>query len=69
MKALKVVTSIYHQAMKFPTTEETGEVRGSQYDSKECYNKSLKLAEKERRFPKKIEVEKVVVGPSENSLS
>ena len=41
LKALKAVTSIYHLNMKFPTAEGTCEVRGNQYDSKECYNKSL----------------------------
>ena len=69
LKALKVVTSIYHLTMKFLTAEGTGKVRGSQYDSRECYNKSLKLSEKERSLPQKMEVEKVVVGPSKNSRS
>ena len=32
LKALKVVTSIYHLTMKFSTIKGTGEVRGSQYD-------------------------------------
>ena len=49
LKALKAVTLIYHLTMKFLTAEGTDEVRGSQYDSRKCYNKSLKLAEKERR--------------------
>ena len=69
MKALKVVTSIFHLTMKFPTTDGTEEVRGSQYDSRECYNKSLKLEEKERRLPQNMEIQKVIVGPSENSHS
>ena len=51
LKVLKVVTSIYHLTMKFPTAEEIGQVRGSQYDSREHYNKSLKLVEKENRLP------------------
>ena len=49
--------------MKFLTTEGIREVQGSQYDLRECYNKSLKLAEKEKRLPQKVEVEKVDVGP------
>ena len=49
LKALKAVTSIYHLTMKFPITKGMGEERGSQYDLRECYNKSLKLTEKERR--------------------
>ena len=51
LKALKAVTSIYHITMKFPTTGGTGQVRRSQYDLRECYNKSLKLAKKEKRLP------------------
>ena len=35
LKALKVVTSIYHLTMKFSTVEGIGHVRGSQYDSRE----------------------------------
>ena len=69
MKALKAITSIYHLTMKFPTVEGTEEVRSSQYDSREYYNKSLKLAEKERRLPKKMDIGKVIVGLSENSCS
>ena len=66
LKALKAVTSIYHLTMKFPTIEGTGVVRGSQYDLRECYNKSLKLVEKDSRLPR-IEVGKVVAGSPKNS--
>ena len=66
LKALKAAMSIYHLTMKFPTKEGIWQVRGSQYDSRECYNKSLKLAEKERNLPQKMEVEKVIMGPTEN---
>ena len=52
LKALKAVTSIYHLAMKFPTTKGIGEVRGCQYDSRECFNKSLKMAEKDSKLPR-----------------
>ena len=52
LKALKVATSICHFTMKFPTTEGTGEVRGNNYDSKECYNKSLRIVEKDNRSPR-----------------
>ena len=51
LKALKVVTSIYHLTMKFQIAKGMRQVRGSQYYSRECYNKSLKLAEKERKLP------------------
>ena len=66
LKALKAVSLIYHLTVKFPTAKGMGQVRGSQYDSRECYNKSLKLAEKERKLPQKMEVGKVIMGPSKN---
>ena len=50
LKSLKTVTSIYHLTMKFPTAEGTGEVRGCPYDSRECYNKSLKMAKKDSKL-------------------
>ena len=68
LKALKAITSIYHLTMKFPSMEETGQVRGTHYDSRECYNKSLKLAEKERRLPQIMEVGRVSVGPMETNI-
>ena len=54
LKSLKVITSIYHLAMKFPITKGICEVRGCQYDSRECYNKSLKMTEKDSKLPRKI---------------
>ena len=56
LKALKVVTSIYYLTIIFPTTEETRQMRGRQYDLRECYNKSLELVEKEIKLPQMIEV-------------
>lgn len=56
LKALKTIMSIYNLTMKFPTAEGIGQVRGSQYDLKECYNKLLKLAEKEKKPPQMMEV-------------
>ena len=55
LKVLKAVASIYHLTMKFPTTEGTGQVQGSQFDSRECYNKSLKLVERKKKLPWKME--------------
>ena len=52
LKALKAATLIYHFTMKFPTVEGTGEVRGDQYDSRECYNKSLRIAKKYNKSPR-----------------
>ena len=50
LKALKAITSIYHLTVKFPTTKGTGEVLGNQYDLRECYNKSLQMAEEDGRL-------------------
>ena len=63
LKALKAVTSIYHLTVKFPTSEGIGEVRGNQYNSRECYNKSLRTAKKDCRLLK-MEAEKVAVSSS-----
>ena len=52
LKALKAATLIYHVTMKFPTAEGTCEVRGDQYDSRECYNKSLQIVEKDNKSPR-----------------
>nr|XP_017228314.1 PREDICTED: uncharacterized protein LOC108203710 [Daucus carota subsp. sativus] len=45
---MRVVTSIYHLSMKFPTPGGIGIVRGCQYDSRECYLQSLKGFRKSR---------------------
>ena len=66
LKALKAVTSIHRSTMKFPTAEGRGQVWGSQYDSKEYYNKSFKLAEKEGKLSRKIDVGGVSVRSKEN---
>ena len=55
--------------MKFPTIEGTGQVQGSQYNSKECYNKSLRLAEKEKKLPQMMEVGRPSVGPMEKNIN
>ncbi|KAK1404814.1 hypothetical protein POM88_004419 [Heracleum sosnowskyi] len=39
---MEVVTSIYHLTMKFPTPNGIGSVHGSQYDSRECYHRTVK---------------------------
>ena len=36
LKALKAVTSIHYQIIKFPTAARIGQVRGRQHDSKKC---------------------------------
>ena len=51
LKALKTVISIYHLTIKFLIVEGTGQVRGSQYASREYYNKSLRLTKKDEKLP------------------
>ena len=63
LKALKVVTLIYHLTVKFPTAEGTCEVQGNQYNSRECYNKSLRIVEKDGRLLR-MEARKVAVSSS-----
>ena len=65
-KALKVATSIYHLTMKFPKAEGTDEVQGDQYDSRECYNKSLQIAEKDNRSPR-VSMGKAMASSSKRS--
>ena len=66
LKALKAITSIYHFTVKFPTTEGMGEVRDNQYDSRECYNNSFRIAEKDGRLLK-MEAWKVVTSSSKGT--
>ena len=54
--------------MKFPTATRIGQVRGRQHDSKECYNKSLELAQKRPRRPEAIEVEMTTQGSIETNV-
>ena len=52
--------------MKSPMTEGTGKVRGDQYDSRKCYNKSLWTAEKDNKTPR-ASIGKVVASSSKRS--
>ena len=63
LKKSKAITSIYHLTMKIPIANGSGQVKGSQYDSRECYNKSLKLVEKEKKLPQMMEVGIPSLGP------
>ena len=51
LRALKAATSIHCLTIKFPTVAGTSQVRGKQWESRECYNKSLELAEKRKKLP------------------
>ena len=57
LKALNAITSINHITIKFPTAEGTRHVRGSQYDSRECYNQSIQMALDKRILPQTMMVE------------
>ncbi|GMN19285.1 hypothetical protein TIFTF001_048598 [Ficus carica] len=37
LRMLKVITSIYHQTIKFLTARGTGQVKGNQYESRTTY--------------------------------
>ena len=53
------MTSIHYLTMKFSTAAGIGQVWGRQRNSKECYSKSLKLAEMGRELPRAMKVEKI----------
>ncbi|XP_074327047.1 uncharacterized protein LOC141664986 [Apium graveolens] len=42
LREMRVITSIHHLTIKFPTPNGVGIIRGSQYDSRECYMQALK---------------------------
>ena len=68
LRALKAVTSIHYLTMKFPTAAGTSQVQGRQRDSRECYSRSIELAEKGLELPQAIEVEKISQGPMETNI-
>ena len=51
LRVLKAVTSIHYLTMKFLIVVGTGQVRERQWDSRECYNKSLELTDKRKELP------------------
>ena len=56
LRTLKAIKSVHYLMMKFPTTTGTGQVQARLWDSRECYNKSLELAEeKKKELPQTIE--------------
>ncbi|XP_024026715.1 uncharacterized protein LOC112093114 [Morus notabilis] len=42
LRALRAVTSIYHQVMKFPTPTGIGKARGNQYESRLTYSETVR---------------------------
>ena len=49
LRALKVITSIYHLLIKFPTPNEVGQVRGNQEEVRSCYNQAVRSASRPRQ--------------------
>lgn len=49
LKKLKLITSIYHLMMKFPTLHGTGFIEGSQAKVRKCYSNSIVKASKKTR--------------------
>ena len=50
LRELRVVTSIHHLLMKFPTPQGVGEVKGDQQESTKCYHQAMKAASNPRQF-------------------
>ena len=46
----------------------TGQVRGRQWDSRECYKKSLQLVEERKELPQTMEVKKTSKGLMETNI-
>ncbi|XP_063948153.1 uncharacterized protein LOC135152236 [Daucus carota subsp. sativus] len=61
LKDMKIITSIYHLTLKFPTPGGVGCVKGSQYESRDCYGRSLKNFRDKRGVPPHEELHSVHV--------
>ena len=68
LRALKAVTSIHCQKINFPTAAGTCQVRRRQGNSREYYNRSLELSEKEAKLPQAMEVERISRWPMETNI-
>ena len=66
LKFLRWLPSIYHLTMKFSMAKGIGEVRGNQYDLRECYNKPFRIAKKDNKSPR-TRVGKVMLSSSKRS--
>ena len=54
--------------IKFPIVAGTGQVRGRQRNSRECYSRSLELAKKGPELPQAMEVKKISRGLMETNI-
>nr|XP_017225259.1 PREDICTED: uncharacterized protein LOC108201488 [Daucus carota subsp. sativus] len=59
LKDMRIITSIYHLTLKFPTPGGVGCVKGSQYESRDCYGLSLKNFRDRRGAPPHEELQSV----------
>ncbi|XP_074356818.1 uncharacterized protein LOC141696593 [Apium graveolens] len=59
LRAFRVITSIHHLMIKFPTPNGVGSLRGSQYESRDCYHKAVKEFRRRRYEGKGLPVEDV----------
>ena len=50
LRELRVVTSIHHLLIKFPTPRGIGKVQGDQQESRQCYHQVVKTTSKPRQF-------------------
>ena len=56
LKELRAITSIYHLLMKFPTPNRIGQVSSCQSEARECYNRSLRTMEKDKKLKQTLVV-------------
>ncbi|XP_074373631.1 uncharacterized protein LOC141713979 [Apium graveolens] len=59
LRAFRVITSIHHLMIKFPTPNGVGSLRGSQYESRDCYHKAVKEFRRRRYEGKGLPFEDV----------
>ncbi|XP_074355952.1 uncharacterized protein LOC141695617 [Apium graveolens] len=67
LREMRVITSIHHLTIKFPTPNGVGSIKGSQYDSRECYRKAMKGFRKDSHTEDTSDVdrEKSIEQPTE----
>ncbi|XP_074366739.1 uncharacterized protein LOC141707460 [Apium graveolens] len=59
LRAFRVITSIHHLMIKFSTPNGVGSLRGSQYESRDCYHKAVKEFRRRRYEGKGLPFEDV----------
>ncbi|XP_074373785.1 uncharacterized protein LOC141714148 [Apium graveolens] len=67
LRAFRMITSIHHLMIKFPTPNGVGSLKGSQYESHDCYHKAVKEFRRRRYEGKCLpfeDVEDIQTKPS-----